>query len=92
MLFITTANVLDNIPGPLRDRMEIIQLPGYTQEEKLEIARRYLVGRQIDQNGLKEGQIEFSIQRCRRSSAITRAKPACARSNGRSARSAGAPR
>jgi len=60
MLFITTANVLDNIPGPLRDRMEIIQLPGYTQEEKLEIARRYLVGRQITQNGLKEGQIEFS--------------------------------
>jgi ATP-dependent Lon protease len=62
MLFITTANVLDNIPGPLRDRMEIIQLPGYTQEEKLEIARRYLVGRQIAQNGLKEGQIEFSEQ------------------------------
>uniref|UniRef100_UPI00260CC766 endopeptidase La n=1 Tax=Accumulibacter sp. TaxID=2053492 RepID=UPI00260CC766 len=60
MLFITTANVLDNIPGPLRDRMEIIQLPGYTQEEKREIARRYLVGRQIVQNGLKEGQIEFS--------------------------------
>ncbi len=60
MLFITTANVLDNIPGPLRDRMEIIQLPGYTQEEKLEIAQRYLVGRQITQNGLKEGQIEFS--------------------------------
>jgi ATP-dependent Lon protease len=60
MLFITTANVLDNIPGPLRDRMEIIQLPGYTQEEKLEIARRYLVGRQVTQNGLKEGQIEFS--------------------------------
>ncbi|MBN8453946.1 endopeptidase La [Accumulibacter sp.] len=60
MLFITTANVLDNIPGPLRDRMEIIQLPGYTQEEKLEIARRYLVGRQIVQNGLHEGQIEFA--------------------------------
>ncbi len=60
MLFITTANVLDNIPGPLRDRMEVIQLPGYTQEEKLEIARRYLVGRQIAQNGLKEGQIAFS--------------------------------
>jgi ATP-dependent Lon protease len=62
MLFITTANVLDNIPGPLRDRMEIIQLPGYTQEEKREIARRYLVGRQIAQNGLQEGQIEFSEQ------------------------------
>jgi len=60
MLFITTANVLDGIPGPLRDRMEIIQLPGYTQEEKLQIARRYLVGRQIDQNGLKQGQIELS--------------------------------
>ncbi len=60
MLFITTANVLDNIPGPLRDRMEIIQLPGYTQEEKLEIARRYLVGRQMVQNGLHEGQIEFA--------------------------------
>jgi ATP-dependent Lon protease len=60
MLFITTANVLDNIPGPLRDRMEIIQLPGYTQEEKLEIALRYLVGRQMTQNGLKEGQIELS--------------------------------
>ena len=60
MLFITTANVLDNIPGPLRDRMEIIQLPGYTQEEKLEIARRYLVGRQLIQNGLREEQIEFT--------------------------------
>jgi ATP-dependent Lon protease len=60
VLFITTANVLDNIPGPLRDRMEIIHLPGYTQEEKLEIARRYLVDRQIAQNGLKEGQFEIS--------------------------------
>jgi ATP-dependent Lon protease len=92
MLFITTANVLDNIPGPLRDRMEIIQLPGYTQEEKREIARRYLVGRQITQNGLKEGQIEFSNRRSWRSSAITRAKPACARSSGRLARCADAPR
>ncbi len=59
MLFITTANVLDGIPGPLRDRMEIIELPGYTQEEKLEIARRYLLARQIDQNGLQPGQIDF---------------------------------
>jgi ATP-dependent Lon protease len=56
VLFITTANVLDNVPGPLRDRMEIIELPGYTQEEKFEIARRYLVARQIAQNGLQEGQ------------------------------------
>ncbi|HWA36589.1 MAG TPA: endopeptidase La, partial [Burkholderiales bacterium] len=53
VMFITTANMLDTIPGPLRDRMEIIQLPGYTEEEKLEIARRYLVKRQLEANGLK---------------------------------------
>jgi ATP-dependent Lon protease len=60
VLFITTANVLDTIPGPLRDRMEIIQIPGYTQEEKREIARRYLVARQMKENGLKEGQLEIT--------------------------------
>jgi ATP-dependent Lon protease len=60
VLFIATANVLDTIPGPLRDRMEIIQLPGYTQEEKREIARRYLLARQLKENGLKEGQLEIS--------------------------------
>ena len=52
IMFITTANMLDTIPGPLRDRMEIIQLPGYTEEEKLEIAKRYLVKRQLEANGL----------------------------------------
>lgn len=52
VLFVGTANVLDNIPGPLRDRMEVIELPGYTQEEKLEIAKRYLVQRQLKANGL----------------------------------------
>ncbi len=52
VFFVGTANVLDNIPGPLRDRMEVIELPGYTQEEKLEIAKRYLVQRQLDNSGL----------------------------------------
>jgi ATP-dependent Lon protease len=60
VLFITTANVLDTIPGPLRDRMEIIQIPGYTQEEKREIARRYLVARQLKENGLKPEQFEIT--------------------------------
>jgi ATP-dependent Lon protease len=54
--FIATANLLDTIPGPLQDRMEIIGLPGYTEEEKLEIARRYLVRRQLEANGLKVEQ------------------------------------
>jgi ATP-dependent Lon protease len=60
VLFIATANVLDTIPGPLRDRMEIIQLPGYTEEEKLEIARRYLVKRQLEANGLSAEQAGLS--------------------------------
>jgi ATP-dependent Lon protease len=53
VMFITTANMLDTIPGPLRDRMEIVALPGYTEEEKVEIARRYLIKRQLEANGLK---------------------------------------
>jgi len=60
VVFITTANTLDTVPGPLRDRMEVIQLAGYTEEEKLEIAKRYLVPRQIERNGLKRSQIAFS--------------------------------
>ena len=60
VMFITTANQLDSIPAPLRDRMEIIELSGYTEEQKLQIAKRYLVPRQIDRNGLKPGQIEIS--------------------------------
>ncbi|WP_027578675.1 endopeptidase La [Bradyrhizobium sp. Ai1a-2] len=54
--FIATANMLDTVPGPLLDRMEIISLPGYTEDEKLEIARRYLVRRQLEANGLKPEQ------------------------------------
>jgi ATP-dependent Lon protease len=59
VVFITTANMLDTIPGPLRDRMEIISLAGYTADEKLEIAHRYLVKRQMEANGLKPGQVEI---------------------------------
>ena len=60
VMFIATANVLDTVPGPLRDRMEIIQLAGYTVDEKRHIARRYLVPRQIRANGLKASQISFT--------------------------------
>ncbi len=60
VLFIATANLLDPIPGPLQDRMEVIQLSGYTLDEKLHIAKRYLVPRQIEENGLKPSQIEFA--------------------------------
>jgi ATP-dependent Lon protease len=59
VMFITTANMLDTIPGPLRDRMEIIQLPGYTEEEKVEIAKRYLVKRQLEANGLSADQVRL---------------------------------
>ncbi len=59
VMFITTANVLDTIPGPLRDRMEIIQLSSYTEHEKVKIAQQYLVARQIRENGLREGEIVF---------------------------------
>jgi ATP-dependent Lon protease len=59
-MFICTANDLDRVPGPLRDRMEVITLAGYTEEEKLQIAKRYLVPRQIERNGLKKSQISFS--------------------------------
>src|SRR5579871_2641045 len=59
VVFITTANMLDTITGPLRDRMEIITLAGYTADEKLAIAHRYLVRRQMEANGLKQGQVEL---------------------------------
>jgi ATP-dependent Lon protease len=59
VVFLTTANMLDTVPGPLRDRMEIISLAGYTADEKLEIAKRYLVRRQMEANGLKPDQVEI---------------------------------
>jgi ATP-dependent Lon protease len=59
VLFICTANQLDPVPDPLRDRMEIIELQGYTEDEKVHIAYRYLIPRQIEENGIKAEQIEF---------------------------------
>jgi ATP-dependent Lon protease len=60
VVFIATANMMDTIPGPLRDRMEVISLAGYTGEEKLQIASRYLVRRQLEANGLREDQAEVA--------------------------------
>jgi ATP-dependent Lon protease len=60
VLFIATANMLDTIPGPLRDRMEVIELSGYTEDEKVQIAKRYLVDRQLKANGLSEGQAKIT--------------------------------
>ncbi|MGZ5851369.1 MAG: endopeptidase La, partial [Hyphomicrobium sp.] len=59
VVFLTTANVLDQIPGPLRDRMEVISLSGYSAEEKFAIAKRYLIARQLTANGLQPGQVEI---------------------------------
>jgi ATP-dependent Lon protease len=60
VFFIVTANTLDTIPGPLRDRMEIIQLPGYVDSEKLEIAKRYLIPKSLEKNGLKKSQVKYT--------------------------------
>ncbi|HEX6386426.1 MAG TPA: endopeptidase La [Anaerolineae bacterium] len=65
VMFITTANYLDPIPGPLRDRMEVLQLAGYTESEKVAIARQYLVPRQIRENGLRPSEIYFETETLR---------------------------
>jgi len=66
VIFIGTANYIDGVPEPLRDRIEVISLPGYTEREKLEIAKRYLVRRQLEENGLKPDQCEFQEEALRR--------------------------
>ncbi len=65
VIFIATANMLETVPGPLRDRMEVIHLPGYTEEEKVQIARRYLIARQTQANGLKPGQVALDEEALR---------------------------
>lgn len=65
VMFITTANILDTIPGPLRDRMEILQLSGYTEEEKVHIAKGYLIPRQIRENGLRATEVSFTDEALR---------------------------
>src|SRR6185312_13803846 len=60
VLFIATANTMDSVPGPLRDRMEVISIPGYTATDKLYIAKQYLVPRQVRANGLTTQQVKFA--------------------------------
>ena len=66
VMFITTANILDTIPPALRDRMEVLELPGYTDEEKVHIALSYLIPRQIKENGLEETRVEFTMEGLRK--------------------------
>jgi ATP-dependent Lon protease len=66
IIFIATANYIDAVPEPLRDRMEIISLPGYTEREKLEISKRYLLPRQLAENGLKPEQVDWEEEAFRR--------------------------
>ncbi len=61
VMFITTCNVLYNMPAALLDRMEVIELPGYITEEKIQIAKQYLIPRQVDENGLKKSQVKFRL-------------------------------
>ncbi|GAG07867.1 unnamed protein product, partial [marine sediment metagenome] len=66
VMFITTANVLDTVPAPLRDRMEVLHLSGYTEQEKVLIARQYLIPRQIRENGLRPEEVSFDDEALRR--------------------------
>ena len=86
VMFITTANTLERIPRSLQDRLEVIRIAGYLETEKLQIAKRYLLKKQRELNGLKEENIEFPTRRFWTSSATTRARPASVTLSGRSPR------
>lgn len=66
VMFIATSNVIDNVPGPLRDRMEVINLSGYTEEDKIKIASQYVINEQIDENGITDEQISFNDEGLRK--------------------------
>ena len=89
VLFIATANDTQTIPRPLLDRMEVIEISGYTANEKLHIAKRHLLKKQIERNGLKKSQLEITKRRLRGSSAATQRRPACGSWSAGSDRSAG---
>jgi ATP-dependent Lon protease len=61
-MFVATANVGDTIPAPLRDRMEIIEIPGYTRKEKLDIAKVHLLPKQLEEHGIKKDQLDFTTK------------------------------
>ncbi|MFM8408720.1 MAG: endopeptidase La, partial [Alphaproteobacteria bacterium] len=92
VMFVTTANDLEGIPWALRDRMEVIEIGGYTEEEKLEIARRHLVPRQVEENGLSPERIRFTdagLARIVRDYTREAGLTSSARSDGSAARSRG---
>ncbi len=84
-MFIATANVLDTVPGPLLDRMDIVRLDGYTDEEKVFIADRYLLPRQLQRAGLRPASCASTTPPCAPSSAATPGRPACGHSSASSA-------
>ena len=85
VMFVATANIMDPIPPALRDRLEVLELPGYTREEKLNIAKQFLIPKQLEEHGLSDGRRWSSRTRpSPRSSTATRARPACATSSARS--------